>query len=47
VGIVTVEDHNKDKDELLRLLDQALFLASEEESDGIYLRTDKDNNQTI
>jgi GGDEF domain-containing protein len=46
VGIVFVENHYKGKDELLRLLSQAVFLASEEESDGIYLRTDKDNSRT-
>lgn len=44
VGIVFVEDHNMSKDELLRLLSQAVFLATEEESDGIYLRTDEDTN---
>jgi len=46
VGIVSVEDHTKGKDELIRLLSQAVFLASEEENDGIFLRTVKDNNQS-
>lgn len=46
VGIVSVEHHDKDKDELLRLLSQTVFLASEEDGDGIVLRTDRDNDIT-
>lgn len=46
VGIVTVERHEKNRDELLRLLSQAVFLATEDDNGGIYLRTDEGNNQT-
>jgi GGDEF domain-containing protein len=45
IGIVSVEDHTKDEDELIRLLSQAVFLASEKENDGIFLRTVKQRNQ--
>lgn len=46
VGIVSVESHQKNRDELLRLLSQAVFLATEDDNGGIYLRTDEGNNQT-
>lgn len=44
IGIVSVESHQKNRDELLRLLSQAVFLASEDENGGIFLRTDESNN---
>lgn len=42
VGIVSVEQHSKNIEQLMKLLSRAVYFASEEENGGIYFCTDQE-----